>query len=410
MPKTNKAAFLLLWLFNPFISTIYLFKNFRYNTSIYPYLLLSLFFGISFVVSTTGGDSERYAMDLIQYEHQNLSFQELLANLYTDSGTKIDIYQPFLTWLVSTFTSNVKVLFSVYATIFGFFWFKSLIIVRSQLKIPLKKIALLVFLLLVFTNPIWKINGVRMWTAIGVFFYGILLLHIEDKKKGWVFLLFPMFIHFSLVLPLVLYLFYRLLPLKNALLLFSVYLVTFFLGELDLELVRNYLSLLPDFVQSKDGYLSEEYVEAVEDFRETKSLFYTLAKTSSTYITFFLTCAMYYYLFVKNKFGDLFLNRFYIMALVFLSFSNIMSLIPSGGRFGVLSNLILLTTFLLFLNKRIVLPSVFISIINCLIVFVIIFQLRDASEFIGIFLFIGNPIVNWFIVDIPIIKLLKGLL
>src|SRR5690554_5035961 len=127
MGKINKRLFVITWLFTPLASSIYLFKNFKDNTDIRPYLFLSFFFGLSFVVSTTGADSERYAETLAQYHKQNYSLFDVFDNLYV-AGGNTDVYQPLLTWLVSVFTDNAHVLFALFATVFGYFWFRSLIL------------------------------------------------------------------------------------------------------------------------------------------------------------------------------------------------------------------------------------------------------------------------------------------
>ncbi|MGA9213158.1 EpsG family protein, partial [Kaistella sp.] len=255
MGKINNKTFIALWLFNPFLSGIYLFRNLKQNTSILPYLLLSFFFGLSFVVSTTGGDSVRYTAELVTYHQQNISLSQVLNQFYEDGNSTLDVYQPLVTWAVSIFTANTKVLFAIFALVFGYFWFKSLLIIRSNIDIPLKGLAGLAFLLLALINPIWNINGVRMWTAVGIFFYGIILLYLQNSKRGWFFLILPMFIHFSLIISLILYLLYRVIPSKNKTALLVLFIFTFFLGELNLDVVREYFELLPGIIQTKQGYL-----------------------------------------------------------------------------------------------------------------------------------------------------------
>lgn len=412
MARLDKKTFLALWIFNPFVSAIYVFKNFKQNTSIYPFLFLSFFFGLSFVVSTTGADSERYAMQLFEYHRQNISLFQVIGDFYSEEGTKLDIYQPIVTWFISLFTDNAKVLFAFFALVFGYFWFKSLLLVRSHIHIPLKGFVLVVFLFLALTNPIWKINGVRMWTAVGVFFYGLLVLKLNNDKKGWFYIVLPMFIHFSLILALVVYALYVVIPYKNrTILFFAAFLFTFFLGELDLDIIRSYFEEAPELLEKKGSYLNEEYVEVLRETKEQFAFQVILARNLAKYSLFFITALMYYYyILYKSKITDHYFHIIFTIGLFFASFSNIASNVPAGGRFAVLSNLILLTSFLLLLNQRIKINRTIKILLSCSLLFVILFRIREGIDFVGPFLFIGNPIVNWFVEDRPLIDAIKSFL
>ena len=410
MPKINKRAFLALWFFNPVSSGIYLFKNFQHNTHIGPYLLLSLFFGLSFVVSTGDADSARYAADLRDYYQNNINLLDALGGFYSQEESKLDIYQPLVTWVVSSFTDNVHVLFAIFATVFGYFWFKSLIIIRSHITVPFSRLLLVSFLFLAFTNPIWSINAVRMWTAVGVFFYGIVLYHLEGNKKGYAFLVLSLFVHFSLIAALVLYIVYVLLPNKNKTVLFMIFILTFYFGELNLEVLRNYFEQLPAFAQSKKSYLNDEYAEEVFSESSSMASHVILATAITQYSVVFITILMYFFSVYKKKILDKHFNAFFTMGLMFASFSNLAASVPSGNRFIVLSNLILIASFVLFLNQKIFIPVIIKNLLIVSIGFVLIFNVREALDYIGIFFFIGNPIINWFIVDTPLIDFIKSLL
>jgi len=409
MGKINKRLFVITWLFTPLASSIYLFKNFKDNTHIRPYLFLSFFFGLSFVVSTTGADSMRYAETLAQYHQQNYSLADVFNSLYVDGGN-VDIYQPLLTWVVSVFTDNAHALFALFATIFGYFWFKSLILIRSHIQIPLVGLALLTFVLVALINPIWLINGVRMWTAMGVFIYGVLLLALNQDKKGWIYLFLAVLIHFSFILVLLMYVIYRFIPFKeSALLFFSAYVLTAVVGELDLDIIRDSFESLPDFLQSKESYVNEAYVEKVEESQESYAAHVIIARNLGKYSIIFMSILMFYYSRFKNKLESDFIV-FFTLALFFGSFSNMASHIPSGGRFVALSNFLLATSFLFFLNHQIKVHRLIKIGMSLAILGYLIFRIREGLDYVGVFLFIGNPIVNWFIDDIPLIETIKSML
>ncbi|MDD2983069.1 MAG: EpsG family protein [Crocinitomicaceae bacterium] len=410
MPKVDNKTFFLLWLFNPFFSAIYLLKNFKDTKKVGPYLLLSVFFGISFIVSTTGGDSKTYADELKHYHQHNLTFSELQTNLYSEEGTKLDVYQPVITWIVSLISDNTKVLFVIFSIVFGYFYFKSLILIRTYLGIPLTGLVLTVFLLLAFTNPIWNINGVRMWTAVMMFFYGVLVVTLNNDKKGWWFLVLPIFIHFSILIALVLFLIHNLIPVNRKKIMFGIFIATFFLGELNLEVIGDYFSQLPGFTQSRSGYLNLEYAEGLKDAELNMSFEQVLIEQLGKYSILLMAVLMVFNFGFKKNVVDKKFDIFLTMGLLFASFSNIASSLPSGGRFLVVSNLILYTAFLLYLNQKSEIPFFLKKILILSLIVIIAFNIRMGLNYIGVFFFIGNPIINWFIEDSPILDFIKSLI
>lgn len=409
MSEIKKKPFLVSWLLFPLASIVYLFKNFKSNTDIRPYLLLSFYFGLSFIVSAGGADSMRYAEVLEHYHQQNYSLSHVIGEFYTDGG-KLDVYQPILTWLVSVYTDNSQVLFALFSVVFGFFWFKSLILIRSSIQIPLSGFALVLFVHIALVNPIWDINGVRMWTAMGACIYGLLLLTLEKDKIGWLYLVSAIFIHFSFVLVLVLYVAYRFLPFKERTTLFFVlYVVTALIEEIDLGIIRNTFAQLPSFAQSKSSYVGEAYVEKVAEADQRWGLHVIIAQKLGKYSIILMTILMYYYSVYKKKIKSEFLVLF-TLALFFASFSNIASLIPSGGRFVRLSNFLISSSFLFFINYKVKIDPIVKTVLTLALIGSLIFKIRMGLDFLGILFFIGNPIVNWFIEDVPIIHVIKEFL
>jgi hypothetical protein len=267
-------------------------------------------------------------------------------------------------------------------------------------------------LLFALINPIWSINGVRMWTAVGMFFYGLLLLHFINNKKGYVFIVLPLFVHFSLTIALVLYVAYRLLPTKNFSLLYGVYVLTFFIGELDLGVIKAYFELLPGFVQSRQGYLNEEYAEGVKVATEQYAAHIKLYRNLLKYVIISMVSWMYFSMFFKKAKSISKFAQFFAMALIFSAFTNLASQIPSGGRFAVLSNLLVVFSFIWYLSKEVngYIPKSFQSISKLILLFIVIVQIRMGADYFGAFLFIGNLVVNLFIQDnTPFIDFVKAI-
>lgn len=409
----NKQQFFLLWLINPFISAWILFKNMKRVTVIGPYLLLSFFFGFSFVLAPDStADSIRYANELKLLYEMPVAFETYFSQIYNEEGSKIDVYQPLLTWFVSQFTGNYQWLFGIYALVFGYFWFKSIRLARLLLPNRLNSFFVLLLLLFALINPIWSINGVRMWTAVGIFFYGILSIHFLDDKKGYLLLVLPLFIHFSLTIALVLYIAYRVLPTKNFRFFYIVYTFTFFVGELNLDVIRNYFELLPGFVQSRQTYLNEEYVAGIKASSDQYAIHIKLYNNLLKYVIIIIVSYIFFSFLNKKSAKYSKFTQFFTMTLMFSAFSNLASQIPSGGRFIVLSNLMVVFVFIWFLSDKIKgnIPKVFQKMSLVILLFIVVVQIRIGADYFGAFLFIGNPILNLFVQDTtPFIDFIKVL-
>lgn len=381
--------------------------------SIFPYLLISFFFGISFVIpEDTGADSIRYAEQLEQLYKSQTSFNEYSKILYSEESTKLDVYQPILTWIVSRFTGNYQWLFGFYGIVFGYFWFKSILLIRTYLPIRLNVLIFLSLLFFILINPIWQINGVRMWTAVQAFFYGLLLVQVKGDRKGYIFLILPIFIHFSLSIALAVYTLFRLLPTKNYLVLYIIYILTFFIGEIDFEVLRSYFDLLPGFMQSRKGYISEDYAEGIKEGLQINSAYLRFYRIVSKYTIVGIISWIFFKYFFKRSFGESKITQWFAMALFFSAFSNLASQIPSGGRFYTLSNLIVISCFLLVIvqSSRDKILGILEQPLKIILLFIIIVQIRMGFDYMGIFMIIGNPIVNIFTQDkLPLIDFVKAI-
>jgi hypothetical protein len=398
----------LLWLINPFVFAFFTIKDFRSSRTT-NWFLISFFFGLSFVVSQSGADSGRYAADLSNMYKQQLSLSELLKSIYSEEGNRIDFYQPLVTWVFALFTENVKWLFTFHAIVFGYFCNASMNIIsrKSMFFTPTKFLPIFMVLLLL-QNPIWNINGVRMYIAIQIFFYGLLSAELEGKKKGFLFILFSMFVHFSLFTALLSFVSYKLLPVKSILLLFGFYVLAFLFGELNLEYFKSYIENLPGFLESRKGYLNEEYANGLSAMDNTAAWHYKLNQILSQY---FILCVNIFVLVQIKKHridNKIILNHFKIT--LFLSALAVLAAsVPSGSRFLVLTNMMSLTALVILIGEfKVEFPKVLHPIIYMTAYFLIIFQIRVGLDYVGILYFIGNPIVMLFFTDTyPVIDFIK---
>lgn len=404
--------FFLIW---PFGAMLNAFRNFRQPTSKFIVWFFFVFFGFVFIHSYyMSKDAFSYVGRFMDHHNYWMGFESLKKMFYSGDSKYVDVYQPLVTWIVAYFTGNPRWLFTVFAAVFGYFYVQNIwiILARIQNNKHIDLVTILFLTLFIFINPIWNINGVRMWTAAHVFFYGLLRYFIEGEKRGQLLIVFSIFFHFSFLFPVSLFIIYRFLP-KNLTVLLIFFFTTSFIRELDLYGIRNLLSFLPDFFQDRVTiYTNQDYYDSLASLKHEDSLHEIAFETISRYIQYIWICIVY---FRRNlwlyKYSDI--RNLFSFGLFFGGFAQIAANIPSGSRFLTITSLIFYAVFILMIadksinsqlkwSKKISIPF---------ILFLIAFQIRIGLDYIGISTLVSNPVVALFFEDkVPLIEFIKGLL
>jgi hypothetical protein len=404
----NQILFFIIWPFGQMINAV---RHFRQPWSMAVLWLFCVYFGLVFVYGDPygygGGDSTSYALQLIEFHENQHSFDQLWASIYSVNTNRADLYQPLLTWLIALFTGNPAFLFAAFAAVFGFFYVKNLWMIFTRISASVGVILFLFMLSYALVNPLWNINGVRMWTAAQVFLYGNLLYFLYDNKRGLWWSAVSILFHFSFVFPVALLFAWLFIP-RNAGLLFGFYIATSFIKEIDLFEVRSMLSFLPDFLQPRVvGYTSEVYAEGLAT--RTFAFHEALAINAGRWVTY----AWIIFAFIKRQewmnshktYGHIFM-----FALFLGGFANIASNVPSGGRFVVLSNSLFYALFVLLLGKN-YLRLYWLKLITVpLLALSIVFKIRMSFDYIGFLTVAGNPLLAPFFGEqTPLIDFVKDI-
>ena len=402
----NQVFLFIIWPFGQMISAL---RNFRKPWSMTLLWLFCVYFGLVFVYGDPffegGSDSSRYARVLIDLHAQPVSFDALWSSLYSIDSNLLDIYQPLLTWLISIFTGNPAFLFSAFAAVFGFFYVKNLWMIFSRISVKVGVILFLFMLGYALVNPIWKINGVRMWTAAQVFLYGNLLFFLYNDKRGLWWSAASLFFHFSFMFPVAILLFWQFVP-RKAGLIFGFYIATLFVSEINLLGVRNLLSFLPDIFQSRvSSYTDEAYALKIAERQSGAHVI--LAENITRWVTYLWII----FAFLKRKdWKDNYKTYYnlFLFALFLGSLANIASNVPSGGRFLTVSKGLFYALFVLLLGKN-YLQLKWLKIISFpLLAYAAIFQIRVGFEYMGFLTVAGNPLIALFIdTQTPLIDFVK---
>lgn len=412
--KPKALPVTLLFLIWPFALLLTSLKNFNAPGAKKGFILFCLYFGFVFIISMDleGADSARYAQMLRDLHQLPLSFSNLWASLYSYESNLLDIYQPLLTWVVSLFTDNAHILFSLFALVFGWFYANNIWIILKEIQSNISYTLVIFMFAFALIIPIWYINGVRMYTAAQIFIYGVLRYFIEnERKKGLMWAGVSAFVHFSFIFPLFILLVFKFIPKK--ILIYSIFfIVTLFVSEVNLFLVQDSLRLLPEIFQPRvSSYTNTDYAFSIAASAKEYNWYVGFSGTS---LKIAVTSMLFVLLFHGRKTlrSNLFLYEFACFILLFGSLANLASLVPSGGRFLALVNALSMVFIVLYLSSyRINFMVKLVCTLSLpLLIFYCIFSIRVGFDFIGISTFLGNPITALFIEDsTPIIEYVKSL-
>ena len=405
-PLKNNFIF---FLFSPFIGLIQAIKHYRESWAQNSVWLFVIFYGYT-MYRPEIMDSSRYVTKLQELYGAPINWSGFVANFYSDETGTVDIYQPLITYILALFTNNGNILFAVFGILFGYFYSRNIWLLLDLSKNQKMNVTLTA-ILVAFCCVVgfWSLNGVRMWTAAHMFFYGAFLLLVNGRKKGITIAILSILVHFSFVLPVgILLLFYFVkMPWR---ILYFFFISSFFISSLNIESIRTRLeSIAPDFLLPRvKTYTSEEYVETISDLNATGNWYITYYSISISWYIMLLFTIIYFSKGKVNAYNKSFSNLFGF-SLLFLSIGNITSLLPSGNRYLLVAQLfataLLYFYYVIYDNKEYKKWALFFS---PLLFFFIIISIRMSFDTVSLMTVLTNPILATIIdLPIPLIDLIK---
>lgn len=402
MTKRNISKWVLITSIFPFTG-LYSSIN-RNNIRVYNYVFAIFFFFIGTQVIVTGtNDIGRYIHNFIEIaNNNNIPFWTYFYSLQEEN--QIDFYMPFMTWLISRFTSNPQLFTGILAMMFGLcFSFNFSYIAKHSNKQGVYTNILLMFTLFFVPNIVFCTH--RWWMAMQVFLLGALPYILEGKNKYLLFSIASIFVHFSFLYPLIIILIYKFLPKKTLIPFIIIFVVANLIEDLNLS----------SFAKAIEQYLPDSYNERNEAYINAELYDHNWFSQSSRFIWKYLNLFMTIYIYLKHKHilerrKDL--KNLYIIALLIGSFAAIANLTEWGWRYLDLTNFLFCSLYILILAESVNKDMKFykaIQIASPFFLYVIMFQIRGLFSIIGIkaFLF-GNILTTWFINDtVSILSYLK---
>jgi hypothetical protein len=399
---------ILLFLLSPFTGVVQAFKHYKESWAKNSIWLFVAFYGYT-MYKPEEMDVNRYVLKLQELHSAPLNWDAFVANFYNEEGDTIDVYQPLVTYIIAMVTDSGNILFAVFGFIYGYFYSRNIWLLFGMIKEKrINRVMWIVLASFALTIGFWEINGVRMWTAAHIFFYGTFLLLVKDNKKGFLIAASSMLVHFSFMLPFAVLVFFRFVKLPWKIL-YLIFLASFFVSQFNVSSFGETLSTyLPEFLLPKvKGYTSDEYIETVSE-----------APVFNWYMTFYIKCLTWFIVMMLSSiyFSGLTLmknnkafSNLFGFTLLFLTVGNIMSLVPSGSRYLIIARLFAMALlFLFYFWYDIRSYKKHIVILSPLLVFFLIVSVRVSFETTTFVTILANPIIAMFIdFPVPLITLLK---
>lgn len=416
--NVNKKNSILLFLLWPFFALVYAIRNYKASWAKDIVWFFVIFYGFTMTIhndpnSESTADANRYRDKFTMMAARDITWEELTATFYDTEEQSLDIIEAIIIFLLSRVTANTNVLFAVFGLIFGYFYSRNIWFLIDRVRHKIVPANIPIIVTFAFIVGISGINGFRFWTATHMFLFGVLPFLFSGKKKYlWVSAL-AVLMHFSFLLPLGILGIY-LLAGNRTILYFVILITTFFIKELDLTQVGDFLTInLPDiFLPKVKSYTNVDYAEGLQQQLINVNWYVKLYSEA-------LKWSVVIFLIVIFITGQKFLsknrnyNSLFSFTLLFYSVANILSLVPSGDRFLSLSNLFavaLIFFYVQFAPRGKALKRLIPVAVPALALFSIV-SIRIAFDFMGFFSVFGNPLLSMvFNVDITLIEIVKGIL
>lgn len=413
--RSYKIFGLLSFLLFPLVTLVLCIKDYRQSFAKNLFWFFCAFLGMIHIFNPQGGsndDGSRTAQGLIELQGKIFTWNDFLSVFQNLNAGSLDFYEPIISVTVSLFTFNAHWLFAAFALVFGFFYSRNIWFLLSNLKTGGSFYLVIFIIYYCLICPIWFINGVRMWTGLHVFMFGALPFMFFNNKKllPWSFI--ALVVHFSYIIPLLLMLFFSKLP-KRIPFLVLIYCLTFAISELNLDAVNQTMAkITPSFLNEKiDSYVNEDYKSNLTDLKTDESAYLNIFRNITKFSTPFFVLIVFFKTSRFWKFNKIWYNSF-SYSILFLSFGNIASHIPSGARYLTIANFIFYAFLILYLNfyqnnigiKKILLCSL-------VLIPSIFLQIRIGIDYYGLALIFENPITCWFFEsNVPLIQYIKTIL
>ncbi len=351
-PVSKSRYYYILFLIWPFLAFVLALTDYGKKESKKIVYLFLIYYGLTCVIDIGYYiDAAGYALKL--KENSQLPFShlfEILGNLYS-SKDSIDIVEQLLSFLVSRFTTDHRMLFASFAAIYGFFYLKTIGLLHDKYVKNPNWDALIFLGFFAFLLPIMSISGFRMWTAAWIFIFGVYHVVVKGDKRFLIVTFAATLVHWSFLTINGILFIYLILGNRD-----SIYIplaIASFIIPYLIAPVMTAVSLQMGgvFQERYDMYSDEDYAAGIQASMQEASWF---MKIGSNMVMYYLLLAITIiktnYRHLMNGKGE---SNLFSFSLLVLTFVNIGSTVPSlGARFQLVFFLFATMYVFLFFTKR----------------------------------------------------------
>jgi hypothetical protein len=329
--ETHGKYYMVLFIVWPFLAFITALLNYNQKEARRVVYFFLIYYGLTFVIGDLGVDAERYAVNLRFTADQPFTeFFRIVGGLYGD--TSVDIIEPLVTFLVSRVTTYHGILFAVWATIFGFFYLKSINLMHDDFQKNPNWNAQIFLIFFFMVIPITTISGVRMPIAAWMFFYGAYNAILFRKPLFLLVALSSSLMHWSFITANAILLIYYFAGNRNIIYV-PLVIVSFVIPGLVAPLFQSLAMISGGEIQNRyEGYSNEAYISGIQESYEGASWFLTLSNDLVFY--FMIGAIALIFIFGGKHMRERSERNLFSFLMLFLAFVNFGKVIPTfGGRF-----------------------------------------------------------------------------
>lgn len=393
----------LLWPFLAFITALTDYSRKESRTVVYLFLI---YYGLTFVIDNDGIDASRYAMNMKANALLPFSdFFKIIGGLYSGDDS-VDFIEKLISFIVSRFTSDHRMLFAAYAALFGFFYLKSINLLHNRYQENSGWNGLIHLGFFALILPITAINGFRMWTAAWIFFYGAYHVILYRDRRYILLALASSLVHYSFLSANAILIIYFFVGNRN-----YIYLPILFLSFVLPSVISPFFQLislrLSGGLQSRFNMYTDEAVILGRQGAMVDAAWFL--KIGSDLVSYYLLFAL---IVIQLGYGSLMKDKaeksLFSFMLLFLSFVNFGKAIPSfGSRFQAIFFMFATAYVILYLIK---LPGNKINLLTWIGLFPMALYsaiaLRQGSETMNAWLFTPGLGLPWLVQDLSVFDIL----
>ncbi len=267
------------------------------------------------------------------------------------SGTTVDIIEPLSRFLISRFTNDPTVYFAFWTGLMGFFYLKTISLLHDRCLVYKNWTSYIVLGFFICIAPITTITGIRMPTAMWIFFYGAYHVVLYRDKRYLLLTLSACLVHWSFATANAVLFIYYFVGNRNIIYI-PLTVLSFIVPNLLAPVFKTLANSAGGAVQNRyKGYSNKDYVASMQDSYEGASWFLILFENLIMYclLAIIIIIQLRYRHIMKSKSE----RNLFSFTLLFLSFANFGKIIPSfGGRFSVVFYLLATLYIYIFTTKQ----------------------------------------------------------